>query len=259
MHRLLARLSLSVAALAVALVGTTDPRIADAPAPPPIPPPHWDNFTDANDVRALAVDGDTAWVGSNGGLVAWNLTRGTYVKYTRADGLSGNVVNAIVRTRDGALWFATNRGLSRFGGGVWSSFTPENSPLPAEFVATLLPDPDGVLWAGTNRGLVRFTGDAWTLYDHSNSALPDDWVRSLAPNPAGGIWVGTTGGAALLRDGAWTVVKASPETLPDNAVAAIAAGADGKVWFGTFGGGVATFDGGKWTTFRQPEVPLISN
>src|ERR1700722_17216303 len=41
--------------------------------------------------------------------------------YTVEDGLSSNVVNAILQMRDGLLWIGTDAGLDRFNG---SHFTP---------------------------------------------------------------------------------------------------------------------------------------
>jgi len=76
----------------------------------------WINYTNGNEVNALAVEGDYVWAGTTGGVVRWNRTDGSYVKYTTADGLAHNEVEAIAVDGAGHLWFGTPLGVSEFDG-----------------------------------------------------------------------------------------------------------------------------------------------
>ena len=46
-----------------------------------------------------------------------------WTTFTNANGLASNDVQAIAETRDGAIWFGTDGGVSRFQDGLWTSFT----------------------------------------------------------------------------------------------------------------------------------------
>src|SRR5271170_1000414 len=76
--------------------------------------------------------------------------------FTVEDGLSSNVVNAIVQTRNGFLWVGTDAGLNRFNG---RHFTPiyfrGAESTPQGTVSSLAEGRDGGLWIGTSAGLVR--------------------------------------------------------------------------------------------------------
>ena len=72
--------------------------------------------------------------------------------FTVEDGLSSNVVNAILQTRNGFLWIGTDAGLNRFNG---RHFTPiyfrGSESTPQGIVSTLAEGPDGDLWIGTTQ------------------------------------------------------------------------------------------------------------
>src|SRR5260370_41818048 len=81
--------------------------------------------------------------------------------FTVEDGLSSNVVNAIVQTRRGFLWIGTDAGLDRFNG---RHFTPiyfrGPGATPQGIVSSLAEGLDGDLWIGTSAGLVRIARPA---------------------------------------------------------------------------------------------------
>ncbi|MDD2438232.1 MAG: response regulator [Massilibacteroides sp.] len=71
-----------------------------------------DNFTDSK-LYSLEIVGDTMWIGSNTGLMAFDLNKEKVVsRFFEVDGLSNNIIYSIVYVND-ELWMSTNRGLSR--------------------------------------------------------------------------------------------------------------------------------------------------
>jgi len=42
----------------------------------------WTNYSNANYVFAVAVEGNFLWAATSGGVVKWDRTAGTYVKYS---------------------------------------------------------------------------------------------------------------------------------------------------------------------------------
>ncbi|MHC1769377.1 MAG: LamG-like jellyroll fold domain-containing protein [Verrucomicrobiia bacterium] len=49
-------------------------------------------------------------------------------RFTTENGLPGNIVKAVVQSRDGYLWVGTEDGLARFDGRRFTPFTSENTP-----------------------------------------------------------------------------------------------------------------------------------
>jgi ligand-binding sensor domain-containing protein/signal transduction histidine kinase len=128
----------------------------------------------------------------------------TRTTFTVEDGLSSNVVNAILQTRNGFLWIGTDAGLNRFDG---RHFTPiyfrGPQATPQGVVTSLAEGPDGDLWIGTSAGLVRIPRLALDQFDrslsvfyHPGAGISDEitWLRFSRD---GVLWVGT--GAGLYR------------------------------------------------------------
>jgi ligand-binding sensor domain-containing protein len=121
--------------------------------------------------------------------------------FTVEDGLSSNVVNTIVQTRNGFLWIGTDAGLDRFDG---RHFTPiyfrGPSPTPQGTVTALAEGLDGDLWIGTNAGLARIARPALDRFDRSLSVLyhpgpgMSDEITWLHCARDGVLWVGTSAG-----------------------------------------------------------------
>ena len=169
--------------------------------------------------------------------------------FPSGDGIpSGNILSLHV-AQDGALWFGTDAGVSRYDG-AWRSLTKE-SGLPSDRVRAITQTEDGALWFGTDAGLARYDPDGiccrvWT----TAAGLPDDDVHALAvgvqPSPGSmmpGVWVGTTGGLAYV-DGE-RVVPDAP--VPDASIQALAVTAKGELLASVAGGGVwSREEGGKW-------------
>lgn len=68
-----------------------------------------------NRIRSLFEDSSgTVWIGTRGGLNAFDRQTGKFSRYTDKDGLPNNVVYGIVADNEGMLWLSTNNGLSKF-------------------------------------------------------------------------------------------------------------------------------------------------
>src|SRR6266446_365125 len=121
--------------------------------------------------------------------------------FTVEDGLSSNVVNAIVQTRNGFLWIGTDAGLNRFDG---RHFTPiyfrGPSSTPQGIVSSLAEGRDGDLWIGTSAGLVRIPRPALDRFERSLSVFYhpgpglSDEITWLHCTGDGVLWIGTSAG-----------------------------------------------------------------
>ncbi len=96
--------------------------------------------------------GRGVWFGTWGGGVSLFDGKGTWISYTDADGLAGNIVYSIAQEAGGTLWFGTNRGVSRFDGETWTNY--RHGLLGSHVFAIAIQD-DGVVWLGTKGAVTR--------------------------------------------------------------------------------------------------------
>jgi ligand-binding sensor domain-containing protein len=114
-------------------------------------------------VQALAVYGDSVWVGTSGGVALFTENPASgQVALRRSDneastggGLVSDDVLAFARTGD-TLWVGTSSGLSTFVNGVWA----DRSPILGVAVRSLVVHGD-TLWAATATGPRRYEGGAF--------------------------------------------------------------------------------------------------
>jgi ligand-binding sensor domain-containing protein len=96
---------------------------------------------------------DSIWAGTWGGGVA-RYDGKRWHNMNNKQGLVGNIVYSIAQSKDGALWFGTNKGVSRYDGKNWQSITKQHGLLE-DNVYALSVAPSGEVWAGTRRGVTR--------------------------------------------------------------------------------------------------------
>ena len=150
--------------------------------------------------------------------------------FTVEDGLSSNVVNAILQTRDGFLWIGTDAGLNRFDGRQFTPFYfrgPKSTPQG--IVRSLAEGPNGDLWIATNAGLFRIPGRALDQFDRSLAVLyhpgtgMSDEVNVLHVSRDGTLWVGTSAGLYQFVDNQFRNV------IPNAVISRIEQSADGHL------------------------------
>ena len=124
-------------------------------------------------------------------------------RYTIEEGLSDNLINCVLQTRDGFLWVATMNGLNRFDGTHFKIFQHDFSDslsLSENYIMSLCEDSKGNLWVGTwGGGLCLFNREKenFSRFRHIPSnpnSINDDYVGSIFEDHDGILWIGTTGG-----------------------------------------------------------------
>jgi ligand-binding sensor domain-containing protein len=253
---------LGLALLVVGLVGlalnksSSQPLSSSEPDPvvqptPPVLHPGWTNFTNGNDVLNLHLQGETLWAATSGGLVRWDTSEGSYLKYTSEHGLPGNHVRWVGASTDGRLLI--NVDPYRFYVGDGQSWEPLPEPdeqgIPRSEI--FLQDSQGNLWLG-HRTLARFDGQSW------------EWFEDLIPDTSGGsnranvifedrqgnVWVGAQ--QALLRyDGQDWQTWTADDGLDVVSILDIAQEHGGALLLGTTDG-ILRFDpaGQTWEAFE---------
>jgi two-component sensor histidine kinase len=101
--------------------------------------------------------------------------RPVFVKYTTAQGLSGNSLNVITDDREGRIFAGGGSGLDRFdpATGNVKHFSVADGLAPGTFQAAFR-DHAGILWFGTSEGLARLAPEPETL-----RPAPPIWITGL--------------------------------------------------------------------------------
>lgn len=74
----------------------------------------WYTFTNADEVRKMALSGDDIWCATNGGILRFNVNSQEFIKYTNIDGLSKIDIRTIATDRHGNIWAADGDGLLNY-------------------------------------------------------------------------------------------------------------------------------------------------
>ncbi len=171
----------------------------------------WKRFTHAkldHRVNALLVDGTKIWVATATGLSVIDGT--TVSQLGKRDGLPARGVLSLAKMRDGRILAGTMHGAAILGEGRPVSIGLKQN-LEATNVWAVAEDADGSIWLGTTTGLYRGRADdkEWTRYSVATGHLRDDWVMALAPRGSA-IWAGTYKGGVTRFDVSSGVVTATP-------------------------------------------------
>ena len=184
----------------------------------------WSTFG-GEPARALFADASGGlWLGFFGG----GLSRLEYGRvqqtFASADGLGAGNVNNIHDDPEGALWVATDGGLSRIAGGRVETLDARNG-LPCDAVKWSIEDGTGALWLQMDCALVRVERDeldAWisdpasrvdlVAYDASDGAVGYANLGSYSPKVSraadGRLWFAGFDGVGIV----------DPRALPSNPV-----------------------------------------
>ncbi|HUR59741.1 MAG TPA: response regulator, partial [Opitutaceae bacterium] len=115
--------------------------------------------------------------------------KGQWRRWNFQDGLGGAIVNSVHRASDGAMWFATQGGASRFDGLRFRNWARADG-LAGNNVYCVLAETNGVVWFGTMDGLTRHDPRAaqpFVSFNESNG-LPGRLVFSVLRDRRGTLW-----------------------------------------------------------------------
>ena len=158
--------------------------------------------------------GHGLWIGSYDGGIVYFKDGQVRASYTANDGLGAGMVYHLRFGSRGALWAATQGGLSRFKDGYIATLTSKNG-LPCDEVHWSMEDDDHAVWLYMPCGLVRIERselDAWvsgsrhvvktTVFDSSDGvrsrAYPIGTAPPVTESTDGKIWFTTWDGVSVI-------------------------------------------------------------
>lgn len=220
-------------------------------------------------VYALAVQGETLWVGTEHGLARYR--DGDWTTWGAEDGLVYPVITSLAVDREtGDLWVGTLGGLSRFSGGRFESFDQRTSGLANDVVYSVAVE-GRYVWAATAAGTSRYDTweGSWEIFTNTNAPMHEIWCYGLSVTPER-VSLAVWGGGVLQYDrtrGRWREyrdpdgeleIDLLPDDGPVSDVVASVADADGVLWAGTYFG-LNRYDGRRWSSYSKEDSGLPSN
>ncbi len=192
---------------------------------------------DGNTAAFLEAADGALWIGRHR-CAPEHRTADGCARFAREEKLPFGVL-AIKQTRDGAIWFGTDKGLFRLQNGAWTFFTTTDG-LPPYFARHFLETQDGTLWVATNGGgIARYSGTgpganafkAITVAD----GLASDNVRALYEDAHGMLWIATEDrGLAQLDPETGTIVSIrEADGLYDDGLHTVIEDDWGRLWMST--------------------------
>jgi signal transduction histidine kinase len=117
--------------------------------------------------------------------------------------LSGKGIRCFTQDKENNTWFGVDKGVIKYNGFCWQTYTPENGLLGAP-VECLYTSNDGSIYAGTARGLSRYYNGSWKpLFPLAGDSLFH--VSSIIQLSDGSILVGTDRGLLHIKDDRYTL------------------------------------------------------
>lgn len=173
--------------------------------------------------------------------------------YSIPEGLPSSRVQALLQSKEGALWVGTIEGLARFDGVRFQPvLLPGARPGSRLGVFHLAEDQKGALWIATHEGVRRLDKGQVTSLTRQDG-LPGNLVSHLLPDPEGGMWVGTSEGLCRVREGKVQAFGLG-DGLSDLNIQALARCPRGGIWVGTRNG-LNRWDGSRFVTWAAPGLP----
>lgn len=159
-------------------------------------------------------------------------------------------VTAVAAKGDGAIWYGTRGGSSRYEAlGGWTSFTAA-SGLPSDTVTSIAFGPSGDTWMATANGIGVFDGTSWRVF--GTDVLSHPYVNAVYRAHDGSMWCGTASGINLF-DGAKWHTYGTFDGLPSPGVNDFVMDAERTMWAAT-DSGAARLTSGKWARLKLPDT-----
>ena len=219
----------------------------------------FDNGLVAESTTAALEDHEgSLWIGLWGsGLARWAGYR-EWQGWTRAEGLSSDVVSSIRRDASGTLWIGTDYGLNRLDPDRRTSHVWTHAEgLGGDKVRAAAPARDGTIWIGSSPGGVsRLDPRTGRIQAFGpKDGLENDRVNGLLIDGENTAWVGTVGGLFRSRQVGERVrfERQNPPGSDENeAFFRLMQDRSGGVWVGG-SKGLLRWDGAGWRRYTTSD------
>ncbi|NJK96411.1 MAG: SpoIIE family protein phosphatase [Bacteroidales bacterium] len=193
-----------------------------------------------NGVTAMEIDKKNyLWVGTNDGLYSININTQESRRISTADGLAGNIINALYCSGDNTMYVGSKgKGITVIKGAETKTYAFDETESPQCFIE----DQNHVIWIGTeSHGVLGFkNGKIFKRYG-LKEGLVSNLINFLNCDSSGNLYCGTNRGMNKIevatgriylftRRNGFVGIEAKKEaTYTDS---------EGNLWFGTMNGAI---------------------
>jgi PAS domain S-box-containing protein len=176
---------------------------------------------------------------------------GKFTRWSVEEGLVSGRVYDMTESPDGALWFATVGGISRWKHRTWRHWRTREG-LVSDRVFTITSDAAGNIWFGDqNNGLGLIDTVGTVTYSTSRDGLLNDAVWKVQMDEQNRLWCSTVSGLACYLNGVWSKFDVSTGLASVRLWPILLT--PERVYVGTRGGGVAMLN----RTVANSSVPRV--
>lgn len=150
--------------------------------------------------------------------------------YSEVNGLSSNIILALMNDNEGNIWFGTGSGLSRFSGEMFVTYSREYD-LANDNILSTCTDKKGNIWFGSvGRGLIKYDGKSFTKYG-PGEGMYNNTIWTIYQDKEK-LYIGTNEGIAFFDEKKDKFIWPA-QNFKDNTVYAIISDKEGRLWLGT--------------------------
>jgi ligand-binding sensor domain-containing protein len=167
------------------------------------------------------------WIGTDGSGV-YEVIHGSIIHYTAPSRLTNNFARAFLQSRDGAMWIATDEGVSRIAGADTQNYQVRNG-LAYFSTRALVEDKHGDIWIGTDHGLSHLHAGAF-VHDVATDALAQEKVWSILEDGHGALWFGTRSHGLFRYENGKITMFTTAQGLATNSIYQLLDDRRGSLW-----------------------------
>jgi ligand-binding sensor domain-containing protein len=174
--------------------------------------------------------------------------------FDTGDGLPSEKALCVLATED-EVWVGTDRGLARYRGGTWTTYTRADG-LAHDAVLSIARDADtGDTWIATMGGLTHYSAGRFHTFTQLNSGLVNDVVYGVTAH-RGDVWAATAAGTSRYRIGPdrWVIYDETNTPMHEIWCYSVTAAGD-RVYLAVWGAGLLEYqiDRDRWKHYRDPD------
>ncbi|MEN0053408.1 MAG: two-component regulator propeller domain-containing protein [Mucilaginibacter sp.] len=180
-----------------------------------------------------------------------------FITWTRYNSpLPDNVSKYCAIDKADVLWYATDKGLTRFNGTTFDPINEFNSPFIIETaIHNITVDKDNAKWVYANDKIYKYTDAGWQIYDFQKFLASG--VNNILNSRHGDLLFATKTGLVVKRDDKVVVInKRAVKELPSNDITYAYNDSHKHLWIGTAKGNIVLDRNTIATTFDSDKTPL---
>lgn len=173
-----------------------------------------------------------------------------FTHLTNLNGLSQSTVQAILKDKQGFMWFGTQDGLNRYDGYTFRAYRhipKDSTSLRRSHILSLYEDRQGNVWVGTYNGALSLYDRNKDAFIHFKEAIGDrpglsqKTVTAIYEDKQNNLWIGTYWKLNLLNRKTGKIAHfgndpADPNSISNDGISCIFEDNKANLWIGTSNG-----------------------